>query len=989
MSCQGNSDCTCGCCSGISVKTPQGEANLPGLSAVAYRTGTWAMFRESMLARLSSSDYPALASLKSRDNDDFSIALLDASAVMMDILTFYQERLANESYLRTATRLDSLAQLSRLIGYRPSPGVSASTYLAFKLTAAPGQPENPGTTAITIPAGSQVQSVPAQGQTPQSFQTSADILGKPDWNALKVQTGIPWQPESGQTSVYLRGTATQLQPGDAFLIVGDERLENLDSSYWDVRIVSAVQTDTVLQRTLVTWKEPLGGGSAGSAQGNPKFFAMRQRAALFGYNAINPLMLARATLYTLKKNNLVHSYDNEWDFGTDNGMGKDLSSVSLVDLDAAYPKLVPEGWMALYRPDGNNTRSPSGYARLYQIKSVTTLMRSDYGISAKISRISTDSNADLASFYDLTRYTSVLAQSEILAVAEQPLDHPLYGTLLDLEVVRQDLVGVTAVAISGKRQKIAVNPGITGLKFTPDDGPPKVPLNPGDILTLLQPPAKALCKDGTIPDWTTFDDLPFLLNVSDESGRSGTVDASLSQFTLAASSSNDPVVQEFALVASVNLEPPPFVRTCIVLKNPLTNCYDRTVTSVNANVGPATAGRPVMELLGSGSAATTNQAFTLKQSPLTYVQAATPSGSASSLKVSANGVAWSEVQSLYNQSPSAQVYETLNLPGGTAKVQFGDNVEGATLPTGQSNIVASFRVGLGSAGNVAAGAITTLVDRPLGVTGVTNPMAATGGQDAQSIEDIRANAPQSVLTLGRAVSITDYQNFAATFAGIAKAHAIWIPNGPHRGVFLTVAGVDGIALDGSQTLANLVAALKGYGNPNVAIYVQSFYETVFGLSADIAYDLKYDAKTVKADVLSLLSKTYCFASRTFGQGVSADEIAALIQGVEGIVAVNVTSLNVVATSAAGDLGSAAYSVSAYNNWVAQKKVVKRPYAGPARICPYVPVAVAGALPAPAEILVLEPGRTRRGHQRLLDLPAPAEILVLDPDPAAVVLGVMT
>ncbi len=84
-----------------------------------------------MLARLSSSDYPALAALKTRDDDDFSIAFLDATAVVLDILTFYQERLANESYLRTATQLYSLTQLSQLIGYQPSPGVSASTYLAF------------------------------------------------------------------------------------------------------------------------------------------------------------------------------------------------------------------------------------------------------------------------------------------------------------------------------------------------------------------------------------------------------------------------------------------------------------------------------------------------------------------------------------------------------------------------------------------------------------------------------------------------------------------------------------------------------------------------------------------------------------------------------------------------------------------------------------------------------------------------------------------
>ena len=32
--------CTCGCCAGTSVQTPEGENNLPGLPAVAYRTGT-------------------------------------------------------------------------------------------------------------------------------------------------------------------------------------------------------------------------------------------------------------------------------------------------------------------------------------------------------------------------------------------------------------------------------------------------------------------------------------------------------------------------------------------------------------------------------------------------------------------------------------------------------------------------------------------------------------------------------------------------------------------------------------------------------------------------------------------------------------------------------------------------------------------------------------------------------------------------------------
>src|SRR5580693_2409160 len=133
MSCTGTSSCACGCCAGTSVQTPQMETNPPGQSSLTYRAGTWATFKESMLARLSSSDYPALAALKTRDDDDFTIAFLDATSVVLDILTFYQERLANESYLRTAVQLRSLTQLSRLIGYQPAPGIAASVFLAFTL----------------------------------------------------------------------------------------------------------------------------------------------------------------------------------------------------------------------------------------------------------------------------------------------------------------------------------------------------------------------------------------------------------------------------------------------------------------------------------------------------------------------------------------------------------------------------------------------------------------------------------------------------------------------------------------------------------------------------------------------------------------------------------------------------------------------------------------------------------------------------------------
>jgi len=962
MSCNGNSDCTCGCCSGIAVETPQGENNQAGLSSIVYRTGTWASFNASMLARLSSSDYPALAGLKTRSNDDFTIALLDATSVMLDILTFYQERLANESYIRTATQLYSLTQLGQLIGYRLSPGVSASVYLAFTLRAATGLPTNLTTAAITIPAGTQVQSVPAQGQKPQTFQTSADILAKPDWNALPVQTGIPWSPAQGAKSAYLAGTATGLNPGDAILIVGDERaIENAGSTQWDLRLVTSVQTDTANVRTLITWYDGLGGASGTPAQLNPKIYALRQKASLFGYNAINPLMLAQATLCALQNATLVSTNSPpEWDFGAASANPKDLAGASLVDLDSTYSKLAANGWLALVRPDS----SGNPIVNLYNLKSVTTTSRSDYSISAKITRVLADTNDDLTYYYDATRQTAVLAQSELLAPAEQPLDYPLYGTWLDLEVLRPDLVGVTAVAVTGTSQKLSVNltvPDSTAYSFTPyDTTQSPVTLAQGQLYTLLSSPS-LFNPDGSVPDWITspLAAAPAVtISVADASGRTGTIDAPICNFALAPAATTDPIVQETALVGQIVPVAKPFPHTRILLQNKLLNCYCRATTTVNANVAAANAGSPVTELLGNGSAATPNQQFTLKQSPLTYTQAATPSGSQSSLQITANGATWTAVPTLYNQPATAQVYSTLNLPGGTAQIQFGDGVEGATLPTGQANIQAQYRIGIGSAGNVAAGAITTLMDRPVGVSGVINPLAATGGQDAQTVAGIRSNAPASVLTLGRTVSITDYQNLAASFAGIAKAYALWMPNGINRGVFLTVASAGGVALPpGNQTLAGLVTALTNYGNPNVSIQAFSFLESTFGLTADVAYDPSYDSNAVEAAVLLQLQQTYSFANRTFGQGVSADEVAALIQGVTGVIAVNVTDLWVVATSKGGDIGSGAFSISAYNTWISQPPstaLTRAKSKGHLRICPYVPLASPGVLPNPAEILVLDP-----------------------------------
>src|SRR5580700_12081433 len=104
----------CGCCAGITQETREVITNRPALSSIAYRVGRHSTFNASMLASLSDPSFPALALLRTRDPSDFSIALLDAWAVALDILTFYQERFANEAFIRTAIDQRSVFELAGL-----------------------------------------------------------------------------------------------------------------------------------------------------------------------------------------------------------------------------------------------------------------------------------------------------------------------------------------------------------------------------------------------------------------------------------------------------------------------------------------------------------------------------------------------------------------------------------------------------------------------------------------------------------------------------------------------------------------------------------------------------------------------------------------------------------------------------------------------------------------------------------------------------------
>jgi hypothetical protein len=873
----------CGCCEGLAVETPVEVSNRPGLAAIAYRVGTHAQFKASMLARLSESGLLELSNLKTREDDDFTIALLDAWALVSDVLTFYQERIANESYLRTAAELGSIIHLARLIGYELRPGVAASTYLAFTLESGPGSPD-----AVTLDKGLRVQSIPGPGEKPQCFETIEQIEARPEWNALKPRLTELRYPAFGDTHMYLTGVTTNLKPGDPLLIVGAERLADTTNENWEIRRVSAVQPDATNSRTLVRWSEPLGSRipHVDPPRDAPKVYALRLRASIFGFNAPRWDALPVALRF-----GELNADPNDKTFKPGAYAGRKSTwadarfdeKTTNINLDSVYNQVTLNSWIVLVKteslPDNstNRTKPFPAYAELYRVKGVGEEAKADFNISAKTTRLG-NSGENIKKFSP--RDTTVFAQSEELELAQTPLELPVWKNEIDLDHVLEGLDNGRKFIVTGKRMRAVIGATSTQLSLTSADGLQNVLLNSGDSLIVMEPQSNIAGKPNQE-----------LWRLVDRRGFEGYVNAPQDKITLAAAAKEDVTVNEVVQLKEAVLSKDED-HTILKLIDPLKKVYDRATVTIFANVALSTHGETVKdEVLGSGDASQPYQRFTLRQSPLTYTSVDTPSGGESTLEVRINDLKWTEVPTLFGHGPRERIYITHTDDDKKTTVQFGDGQTGARLPMGRENVKAIYRKGIGLDGLMEESQLSLLMTRPLGVKSVINPLPAAGAQDPQSLSDARTNSPITVLTLDRIVSLCDYEDFTRSFSGIAKALATWTWNGHTRGVFVTVAGINGAEVaDGSVLQNSLMSTMQKSGDSFVPVKIKSYRGVTFKLIADVKVDEQYIEANVLAAIESALRSTFCFAARAFGQPVTLGEVIAVMQNLPGVVAIDINKL---------------------------------------------------------------------------------------------------
>ena len=778
--------CSCGCCAGVAGRTPLAVQNRPGLSAIAYRAGTHADFLASMIAGLTDADRPGLAALGTRDRDDFSIALLDAWAVAADVLAFYTERLAQESYLRTARERISLQELGRLIGYRLRPGVAAETCLAFALEHPPAVPAaasaDPGSappvtpTVVTLEPRLRVQSIPGPGEQPQTFETVEAVEARPEWNALPASQTLAIVPAFGDRHAYLQGAALNLKAGDPLLLAGADVL----GERWDLRTLTAVTADAANGRTRVEWAQGLGSVSPHiDPAAVPQPYVFRKRIGVFGANA--PMW-----------GSMSLEFRNNYPGGTGKGQwpGFTISAAggNVVDLDGSHPDVVADSWVVLSKPS---------YRELWQVDTVTELARAEFAVSGKVTRLHLKGGENFAFFRDEVRETTVFAVSEPLDLAEVPDDSDVDGGAIDVDA-----------DVSG-----------------------------------MQPGRRLLVRGRT---------------------------------TAGEEHAEAAVLKEVEALAG---------GWRLVLEADLSTAFERGSVVVHGNVAAATHGETVQQLLGSGRASSAFQRFTLAHAPLTYLQStADPSGAAAALEVRVNDVAWSEAPTLYGAAAGDRAYALRTDEAGAPYVQFGDGERGARLPSGSNNVRATYRKGIGAAGNVRAGALAQLLDRPLGTKGVSNPAPASGGVDPESEESARASIPLGVRTLGRAVSLLDYEDYALAFSGVVKAQAAVLTLRAGRTVVVSVA------FEGGDRLDDLALSLRTHGDPHVEVLVLAGTTQTFRLALRVAVDPASETDAVLAAVEAALRQAYAFEARGFTEPVYRSGVIAVAHSVAGVLAVDVDRL---------------------------------------------------------------------------------------------------
>lgn len=719
---------------------------------------------------------------------DLGLQVLEWWAYLADVLSFYNERYVNESYLGTATQSGSIANLVALLGYQPGPGLAATGMLAAV------SPAGQQTASTVLPAGMSVSSTASPGVPSQTFEVDspASFTGPSTVPvALHPVPTLPQYDDGSPESVLVAGRVSGVRVGDRLVLVASDFTG--DNDFWSLVTVTALT--------------PAPDPATGVVNTTVEF-------AQGGWGPIPPLS------------------------------GRDTPAIPASPQDSTtYRLLRPTATAAIMNPaELSEPRPPSEREQpVVTFTSKRATIRRVH-LSAAVRAISP---GDLVLFDRGPRNSAALAvvtaTSEALWAIPfpgtrlpRPPDIVVAHTVLDVETV--DFGVLLEAREANTLGSIAVRYGLHDIGTIIGVPPPQLCHLGETVGAAYTPPA-----DGA----TAF--------LQDANGAGVLV-------TVLGADSGDVTVAPPGTAPSA---PPALVPLRVPLAVPL----QLLLNLVSVSRGKTVTG----EVLGNGNAVLAGQSFTLSKSPLTYVPG--DAGFVSTLRVMVNQIEWNEVPSFYGQAATAQVFMVTRSPDQTVTtVTFGDGVNGARLPSGTGNVVANYRYGSGEA-SPSAGLLTTIGQPQLNLASIQNPVPVSGGQDPQTADDVRTAAPASVVTFGRAISATDYEQVAAQATGVNRAVAT------QRTPVTVYVGGDPAAV------ASVNMALAGTGDPNRRVMVAAANAIELTLSGTLVLAPGQSGSAVQKAAQEALASLFSPGSMGIGQRLYRSALDAALM-VPGVIAVH-------------------------------------------------------------------------------------------------------
>jgi hypothetical protein len=916
MSCE--NDC------GTAPVFPRVITNRPALPRIDYRIGGYGEMRAHMLSRLDAA--PVLAGWTHREADDPGIALLEGMAVVGDILSLYQDDYANECYLRTATLPDSVSAVVRLLGYRPAPGLGGMARFALAVK---------GDKAVNVPAGLALKAQLEGADQPATFETAAPLLALPALSQFHLYRPRRVPPVVNGMDTFQLGAAdgVDIQAGDKLMVglaagpAAHRAYDHLQvmtvAEVWDAFGIRYVKTEGQL--------ESLASGLVGITA-VPGIFASTSSAQAVASAAQIASMAANTGVMAVAGPGLT-SASNAGSmalFSANFGSSLSANPAALSALPAFSGVLAA----------GLAVAATTSVSRLVAWK--LTGEHRHFGHQAPAVRVSIDANgraSEVAVSYDRVlnatqgapagpgiaarqlplegRVDTVGAGTEVLVEANLSSSAGRAGRkrLLARRVRQVDAQSMAWGSQSGAAtvltldDDLAITESGTALNHADIRGL-AVHTVEGAAFELRAAPVPTSAVEGMTLDF--YGDAPDALALLQRTlllaEPGGVLAASVQRVQRL--SSGEPRFQ-LTLDRSVDYRLYGHDEPQVAVYGNLVDASEGKTEPASANfIANVVAGSSGTEaVLGDGDARQVWQTFALPKlsatAPLTYLLDATQSPpQRPELAVRVGAALWQRVDSFFDAGPLDEVYIVRQDGSGGSVVQFGDGVHGARLPSGRGNVTAVYRSGSGSRGALAPDASVSAQPRFTGFDKAFLLEPVTGGAAPEAVDSVRRAAPGTMQSLGRIVSLADFEAEAQALPGVLKARATWALIDASPVLVLTVL-TDGLAeADRAALDLALRSAVAARGPARCALQLRLGNRRFAQLALRVGIDQRLRSDDVLAALRLALGTSaddtalddapsgglFDWQVRGFGQDVHGSQVLGRVQAVAGVAWVELLRL---------------------------------------------------------------------------------------------------